>query len=511
METADDTLQFAEEDAPTGSDARPWKLLICDDDQEIHTVTELALRGFRLEDRPLQFVHAYTGAEGVEAARSHPDLALILMDVVMESDDAGLRAVQAIREELGNRRARVVLRTGQPGQAPEHDVVTRFDINDYKEKTELTAKKLFTLVYTSLGQYAELVNRDVRQMCLESVIESANTVFRRRSPDRLASGVLRSLLGLLGLPIVDDPTVPQGGLAVALDEPLRVLHAVGCHAELEGRPYEELPRELDEAIRGGPPQGCLWSRSSDRLIAWLQADAGTSVALVATAPSIQVIDTHMLNLFLEGSTIALKNAQLNCQMEESQRELVLMLGEAIERRSRETGNHVRRVGEYCRRLGELAGLPPAEAELLGVAAPLHDAGKIAIPDAILNKPGRHTDDESEIMRTHAALGAEIFQTNDLPVLQAAAIVARRHHERWDGKGYPDRLAGEDIHIYGRIVALADVFDALCSSRCYKPAWKMDEVLEVIRTESGKHFDPELTRLFLDHIDEFIAIRERLPD
>ena len=92
METADDTLQFAEEDAPTGSDARPWKLLICDDDQEIHTVTELALRGFRLEDRPLQFVHAYTGAEGVEAARSHPDLALILMDVVMESDDAGLRA-----------------------------------------------------------------------------------------------------------------------------------------------------------------------------------------------------------------------------------------------------------------------------------------------------------------------------------------------------------------------------------------------------------------------------------
>lgn len=202
---------------------------------------------------------------------------------------------------------------------------------------------------------------------------------------------------------------------------------------------------------------------------------------------------------------------LNKEIEDTQREVVFTMGSIGESRSKETGNHVKRVAEYSKLLALYYGLDENEAEMLKQASPMHDIGKVAIPDAILNKPGRFDEEERRIMDTHAAIGYEMLKHSHRPLLRLAATVAYEHHEKWDGSGYPRGLSGENIHIYGRITALADIFDALGSDRVYKKAWDDERIFTFFREESGKHFDPALVDIFFDHLDEFLSIRNRLRD
>ncbi len=203
--------------------------------------------------------------------------------------------------------------------------------------------------------------------------------------------------------------------------------------------------------------------------------------------------------------------EANEEIINTQKELLYRMGEIGETRSQETGNHVKRVAEYSRQLALLVGLNQETAQLLKMASPMHDIGKVAIPDRVLMKPGKLDAEEWEIMKTHASIGYELLRHSERPILQAAAIVAGQHHEKWDGSGYPNGFSGEDIHIYGRITALADVFDALASERVYKKAWPLDEILALIREQRGKHFDPQLVDLFLKNLDTFIAIRDQYRD
>ena len=202
---------------------------------------------------------------------------------------------------------------------------------------------------------------------------------------------------------------------------------------------------------------------------------------------------------------------LNHEIENTQKEVVFTMGSIGESRSKETGNHVKRVAEYSQLLATYYGLDKKEAEMLKQASPMHDIGKVAIPDAVLNKPGRFDEAERKIMDTHAALGYEMLKHSNRPLLKTAAIVAYEHHEKWDGTGYPRGLKGEDIHIYGRITALADVFDALGSDRCYKKAWDDEKIFNLFKEERAKHFDPRLIDIFFDHLDEFLKIRDSLKD
>ena len=186
----------------------------------------------------------------------------------------------------------------------------------------------------------------------------------------------------------------------------------------------------------------------------------------------------------------------------TQKDIICIMGEAVESRSLETGQHINRVADGSALLGKLAGLSTDECELLRMAAPMHDVGKIGIPDAVLNKPGKLTPDEYKLMQTHAQLGYNILSQSKRPILKAAAIVALEHHEKWDGSGYPRGLAGEDIHIFGRVVAIIDVFDALASNRCYREAMPMAKALQIITDGYGKHFDPRLLDLFLENLALF---------
>lgn len=203
--------------------------------------------------------------------------------------------------------------------------------------------------------------------------------------------------------------------------------------------------------------------------------------------------------------------ELNEAIEETQREVIYAMGEIGETRSKETGNHVKRVALYSKELALLYGLSEEEADKLQMASPMHDIGKVGIPDAILNAPRKLTVDEFVVMKTHARLGYDMLKHSNKPILQAAAIVAHEHHEKWDGSGYPNASRGEEIHVYGRITAVADVFDALGSDRVYKKAWPLEDILKLFKNESAKHFDPKLVELFLDNLDTFLTIRDKFKD
>ncbi len=172
-----------------------------------------------------------------------------------------------------------------------------------------------------------------------------------------------------------------------------------------------------------------------------------------------------------------------------------------------TGNHVKRVAEYSKILALGYGLSEEDAELLKQASPMHDIGKVAIPDIILNKPARFNEQEREIMNTHAELGYNMIKHSNRPLLKAASIVAYEHHEKWDGTGYPQGTSGEDIHIFGRITAIADVFDALGSDRVYKKAWDDEKILKLFKEEKAKQFDPKLIDVFFENLDEIFEIRD----
>ena len=195
----------------------------------------------------------------------------------------------------------------------------------------------------------------------------------------------------------------------------------------------------------------------------------------------------------------------------TQKDVVYTMGAIGETRSKETGNHVKRVAIYSEILALKYGLSKEQADLLKLASPMHDIGKVGIKDEILNKPAKLTDDEFKIMKTHSTLGYNMLKNSNKDILKAAAIVAHQHHEKWDGSGYPRKLKGEEIHIYGRITAVADVFDALGSERVYKKAWELDRIFELFKEERGKHFDPKLIDLFFEHFDEFDEIRKKYQD
>ncbi len=202
---------------------------------------------------------------------------------------------------------------------------------------------------------------------------------------------------------------------------------------------------------------------------------------------------------------------LNQELEETQREIIYTLASVCESRSKETGSHVKRVAKYSRVLAEALGMNEKQANIIELGSTTHDIGKVAIPDVVLNKPGIYDEEDRRIMNTHAGIGYEMLKHSQRPILKTAATIAYEHHEKYDGTGYPRGLSGEDIDINARIVALADVFDALGSDRIYKKAWDLERIYALLKAERGAHFDPQLVDLFFANLDQFLAIREQYQD
>ncbi|NJB68414.1 putative two-component system response regulator [Desulfobaculum xiamenense] len=204
-------------------------------------------------------------------------------------------------------------------------------------------------------------------------------------------------------------------------------------------------------------------------------------------------------------------AQQRQEILETQKEFIFLLGGVVETRSKETANHVRRMAEFTYLLAKGCGLDDEEARMVRMIAPMHDVGKIGIPDSILLKPGRLTPEEYEVIKTHTNIGYTILSVSPKRIMRAAAIMAYQHHERWNGSGYPQGLVGEGIHLYGRIGAMADVFDALLSKRVYKEPWSMSRITDYFAEHKGSMFDPQLVEVFMSLRDDLLAVREAYPD
>ena len=225
-----------------------------------------------------------------------------------------------------------------------------------------------------------------------------------------------------------------------------------------------------------------------------------------------IYDTHGKILeYLWMSTDITTSVKHASEIQETQRSLLYRIGEIGESRSSETGQHVKRVAKCTKLLAQLCEMESEEVDILYHASPMHDIGKVAVPDQILKKPAKLDADEWKIMMTHSQLGADVFKDSDKPLFKIASEIALTHHEKWDGSGYPQEISGEDIPICGRITAIADVFDALSSKRAYKEPWSDEEIKNYFQEHSGTQFDPHLASLFLDNYDSFLEIRDTNKD
>ncbi len=487
----------------------PWTVLIVDDEQGLHDVTRLVLKRLKFDGRPLRLLSAYSADEARSLIERHPEIAVAVVDVVMENDQAGLQLVMDIRARFGMELTRIILRTGNPGMAPEREVIQHFQIDDYRDKTELTADRLFTAVYTALRAYQSMQTLRQTAVGLETIIRAVDAVDGSVDVDRCLDGMLEHLSDLL--PDASSTLVARGP-APGDDSPPTIRVAAGEHAGLAGRPLAQVePASLAEEMAALLAEDGFGVDARHIGFSMSAPDGRRCAARIGLSGPLAPHREKLVRLFVERYRLNAANARLQQEILDAQREALGKLCEAVEMRSKETGQHIRRMAAYSRLLATLAGLPPAQVELIEAAAPLHDIGKVAIPDSILNKPGRLEPEEFAVMKRHARHGHELLSHSSSAMLRLGARIALTHHERWDGGGYPDGLAGEAIPIEGRIVSLADVFDALMSRRIYKPAFPFERSVAIIEEGAGTQFDPALVALFLANRQAFREIFERHPD
>ena len=510
----DDELLFADEEEETPleepSAEDEWRILIVDDEEEVHRVTRLVLDSISFDGKAMHFYHAYSGEEAVRMVKEIENIALIFLDVVMETDDAGLRAARRIREELQNPFVRIVLRTGQPGQAPEDKVIIDYDINDYKTKTELTSTKLFTAVIASLRSYRDIMIIEHNKRGLRKVIDASPTIFKMQSMGAFAEGVLEQLTNLLNLG--KNALFCHGFAASRAHGVFYIRAATGEYERyVNHKVMEVTPAEVRELLMEALNRQGNVARNSDYVGYLVGKGDSEYLIYIHGWEELHPWDKDLIHIFFTNVSVAHDNILLNMEIEDTQSEVIYTLGEIAETRSKETGNHVKRVASYSELMALEYGLSEHEAKILRLASPMHDVGKLGIPDSILNKPARLTPEEWEIMKTHAQIGYEMLKHSSRPLMKAAAITAGQHHEKWDGTGYPAGLKGENIHIFGRITAVADVFDALSVRRVYKNAWPVEKVLALFQDERGKQFDPRLVDILVRNIDTFLRIRQENTD
>lgn len=496
-----------------GKTTKSWKLLIVDDDEEVHALTKLVLSDYEFENRPLDIISAYTAKEAISILEDHDDIALILLDVVMETEDAGLQCVRTIREVLHNHMVRIILRTGQPGQAPEHEVIIAYDINDYKAKTELTAQKLFTVVTASLRSYHHLKTINHNRLGLENIISASGSLFKHTSFEHFAKGILEQLTSILRLD-KSSLYINISSLSALQQEGADDYHILAATGQFENNVHRVINDVIPESIQNKltaavEKHESIFTKNS--YTGYFETQKGEhNLLYLQWSRPISETDRDLISIFSTNVAVAFENISLNNEIIATQKEVIFTLSEVVEGRSKETANHIRRVAEVSCMLAEKLGVSEHDVETIRLASPMHDIGKIGTPDSILKKPGKLTPEEYEIMKEHASLGYHIFKNSTREMMIIAGIIAHQHHEKWNGTGYPQGLKGEEIHLFGRITALADVVDALANKRCYKDAWELEKIITLVKNERGEHFDPKVVDAFLDSLDKFTEIQKQFP-
>lgn len=499
----------------TGAENQPiesYKILISDDEPQVHHVTKMMLHDFHLDGRSLTFIDTYSEKDTLQALSENNDIAILLQDVVMEKNDTGLCIINYLRNILKNNITRIVLRTGQPGEAPEEKIILDYDINDYCLKTELTVSRLKTTIISALRSYRDITHIDRYRKGLERVIEASANLFTHHSLNDFLTSILNQLSTFYmeseGLVYIRGQTKHQvhgGFVTIEQSNAPIVMAATGSYVPYIGKDIRSV-----DTLR---PiyQWMIDSKSSDSLIIHTghgfiikNSAVGSLSNYIYIEGKKEIYDFELIKLFLSNYTVALDNYLLNNMIFTAQKEVILILGQIAEKHFSETGSHVDRVSSMMCSFAQIMDFPHSECEKLRLACVLHDIGKIGLPDAILKKPGKLTKDEFSIIKSHPKLGYEILSRSKLDILRMASEIALHHHEKYDGTGYPDGLRGDQISLVSRMTAIIDVYDAMSHKRVYKDASPLSEIKEYIQSQSDKHFDGKLVRIFMDHFTEIIT-------
>lgn len=490
----------------------PWRVLLVDDEPAIHTVTQLALDGFYFDDRRLELVNAFSATEAKAILEQTPNFAVIVLDVVMETESAGLDLIDFIRRDLGNTDSRIVLRTGQPGSAPERSVIINYDIDDYKEKSELTAHRLYSLMSMTLRSYRDRMRLSRSKEALEKVLRWAPSLLSNPDRSKITVTTLSQISELVQrktpMAIVEvhlqRTTIDQGKVDV--------LAALNFDPDWERKsPVDLFNTEELKRIEACAVEGLQVDQDAPIVSGVNVSDRSFVGLFIREQESLLPSERHVLDAIMRRLAATLEDMDLREERTETQDEMMFMLGGAVEERSTEPGNHVRRVSEISVLLGKALDLDIEDLSTLRVAAALHDIGNNSLPDAILHKPSVLTSTEWERVREHPQDGAAILWRAENAQLKSTAVVAAQHHERYDGLGYPDGLAGKEIHIFARIVSVADSIDSLGNSRPYRTPWPLEDVIAYLRQERGHRFDPVVVDAALERIEEIHSVRAAYPD
>ncbi|MBP2232354.1 response regulator RpfG family c-di-GMP phosphodiesterase [Azospirillum agricola] len=538
-DAADDDLFFLDDGDGASSTDEPgtappgignrWKMLIVDDEPEVHSITKLVLSDFSYKGRPAHFISAHSAAEAREILARETDIAMILLDVVMETEDAGLQLVHHIREELKNRHVRIILRTGQPGQAPERAVILDYDINDYKAKTQLTAQQLFTTTVAALRSYEDIMAIEANRRGLEKIIEASSSLFQARSMKLFAAGVLTQLSGLLAVGPDAILCVQRGSVLGAASDGLYVLAGSGRFETVINEPACE---HVEPAVLAAVV-ACLESHANqyaaDHCTLYIRTpnDRENVVYLRSDRP-LSDLDRELIEVFCGRISVGFDNLHLYEQLHRAQQGTLAALADLAERqrggepdwegdggpeddgageesrfaRSLRIATITERIARRLQEENRFPGLvDDAFLAIIGLAAVLHDVGNATVDPAILGKPGPLTEAERTAMQRHTIAGSLLLDRASRLAeghthLHLGAEVARWHHENWDGTGYPDRLGGESIPVAARIVAVADAYDAMTRDRPYRAALGHERAVAEIRKQAGSRFDPAVVDAFL---------------
>lgn len=509
----DDLIDFKPDDseAQVLLPSKCWKVLIADDDEEVHVITKLALSDYEYLGRPIQFFDSRCYQSSIDILSVEPDIAVILLDVVMDEADSGLKVVNFVRNVINEKKTRIILRTGQPGSAPERSVITHYDINDYKEKTELTSTKLYTSVHTSIKNYNDIRAIHSSRDGLNNILSSSADLYRVSSLRKFIQSTIEQFANLLR----SNPDVVLLKAAQHVDAAAFTIAGEGALKEPvvgTGKYKDLINKNTDELLKAEALQAVDTAFKLNQIVTmdgmiacpFVSPDIGRFVLLLEGYGILDGFDYSLLNVFLSHICRTMENNQLHREVFETQSEIINVLGEVVETRSAETSAHVRRVSKISKLIALQMNYAENKVDELELAAVLHDLGKIGISDTILTKPGKLSASEFEEIKKHTTIGAEILKNSQRQIFKLAKDIARDHHEKWDGTGYPSGKRGSEICFEARIVALADVYDALRSERSYKQAWDRVMTLDYVKSESGKHFDPII-------VDNFLVVESAIND
>lgn len=500
-------------DAEVTESSEACNVLIVDDEEDVHAVTKLTMKNFIFEGKKMRFLSAYSAREAKDILQANERIALILLDVVMETENAGLDLAKYIRQELKNSYTRIILRTGQPGIAPEHSVIRNFDIDGYKNKTELRKQDLESAFYTSLRAYRDICLLQKHREILEQVIDSIANISRIGDLLSFASAVFAQIKLVLNLSTTKMLIESSEAFAISkIEDRLNMFSANASDVQiLVHNDINELPdheRALFEnalKVKKNFHDECYY-------VYFHHSDRGyDTIFAFETERALAHSEVDMIDLFLRNVLLSYENLLLANAFQETQELAITLLGGTMESHSKETGEHVMRVGLIAMQLAQLNGETKFFYEHIRLAAQLHDVGKVGVPDYILKKEGKLDPAEWELMQQHVIKGWDILQGLDNAIIKMASRLVLDHHEKWDGSGYPNGKKQYEISLEGRITAIADVFDALCNKRCYKEAWTLEDARQEIIKLSGSHFDPHLTSLFIDNFAIFEKIYALHPD